>query len=83
MILGKKVRRNVVGLWDPFLSGCARRLHKPVRVIRSSSDASPLLQDNLTSAARTALLLLPERFDAAEFYTTIAGLSYTGEAMRR
>lgn len=55
------------------------RLHKPVRIIQGSEEASEMIQGNLVSAAKASLLLLPERFGAQEFYTTVAGLSYTGD----
>lgn len=59
------------------------RLHKPVRVIHGSVEAEPAIQHNLASAVKAALLLLPEGFSAAQFYTTIAGLSYTGASLLR
>lgn len=37
------------------------------------------MQDNLLSAVKASLLLMPERFSAEELYSTVAGLSYTGE----
>eukprot|EP00904_Undaria_pinnatifida_P001568 jgi/Undpi1/11411/HiC_scaffold_30.g13708.m1 len=57
----------------------AGRLHKPVRVIQGSERASPMIERNLISAVQASLLLLPERFNAQDFYTTVAGLSYTGD----
>ncbi|CAM9202160.1 unnamed protein product [Hapterophycus canaliculatus] len=57
----------------------AGRLHKPVRVIRGSKQASNIIQGNLVSATKASLLLLPERFSAQDLYTTVAGLSYTGD----
>lgn len=54
------------------------RLHKPVRIIQGSEQASAMIEGNLISAVQTSLLLLPERFSAHELYTTVAGLSYTG-----
>lgn len=66
---------HVVLLLRPFLGF---RLHKPVRIIQGSDKASEIIQGNLASASKASLLLLPERFSAQEFYTTVAGLSYTG-----
>lgn len=57
------------------------RLHKPVRIIQGNDQVSEMIQGNLESAATASLLLLPERFSAQEFYTTVAGLSYTGECV--
>ncbi|CAM9382890.1 unnamed protein product [Scytosiphon promiscuus] len=57
----------------------AGRLHKPVRVIQGNEQAARIIHGNLVSAAKASLLLLPERFNAQEFYTTVAGLSYTGD----
>lgn len=64
-----------------FVSRVVSRLHKPVRVIHGSVEAEPAIQRNLASAVKTALLLLPEKFSAAQFYITIAGLSYTGASL--
>lgn len=50
-----------------------------MRVIQRSEQASAIIETNLVSAAKASLLLLPERFTAQELYTTVAGLSYTGE----
>eukprot|EP00903_Cladosiphon_okamuranus_P009410 g8974.t1 len=57
----------------------AGRLHKPVRIIQGNDQVSGMIQGNLLSAAKASLLLLPERFSAQEFFTTVAGLSYTGD----
>lgn len=54
------------------------RLHKPVRIVQGSERASPMIERNLISAVHASLLLLPERFNAQDFYATVAGLSYTG-----
>lgn len=50
-----------------------------MRVIQRSEQASSVIETNLVSAVKASLLLLPERFNAEELYTTVAGLSYTGE----
>lgn len=55
-----------------------RRLHKPVRIIQESKQTAPLMAENLVSALKAALLLLPESFTRQELYSAIAGLSYTG-----
>jgi mitochondrial translocator assembly and maintenance protein 41 len=36
-------------------------------------------QVNLTSAVRTALVTLPEKFDERQLFERIAGLSYAGD----
>jgi Phosphatidate cytidylyltransferase, mitochondrial len=37
------------------------------------------LRMNLTSALHTSLLLLPDKFNEAQLFMTIASLSYTGD----
>ncbi|XP_053680283.1 phosphatidate cytidylyltransferase, mitochondrial [Anopheles nili] len=59
----------------------AGRLHKPVEIIRnaSSSKIQNAIDENLRSAVRTALLLLPEKFTEFELYRAISKLSYSGD----
>lgn len=65
-------------MWKLTCGALNFRLHKPVRIIQGSEQASPMIESNLISAVQASLLLLPERFGAQELYTTVAGLSYTG-----
>lgn len=63
--------------WETlYVSG---RMHKPVALLMTDTRVRLAQQVNLTSALRTSLLLLPERFGEAELYTRIASLSYTGD----
>ena len=66
--------------WDHlYLSG---RLHKPVRILTDpvrGEDIKQALRLNLQSAMHAALLLLPESFSEEQLYTTLAGLSYSGD----
>jgi len=65
--------------WDTlYVSG---RLHKPVSVLHQAHDHALkiAMATNLQSAVHTALLLLPETFTQEELFTTITGLSYTGD----
>ena len=63
--------------WDTlYVSG---RMHKPVALLETDARVRLAQQVNLTSALRTALLLLPERFSEVELYTRIASISYTGD----
>ncbi|RDA83691.1 hypothetical protein CP532_0046 [Ophiocordyceps camponoti-leonardi (nom. inval.)] len=57
----------------------AGRLQKPVKILRDHPRVRLANQHNLIAALRTALLLLPEEFDEAQLYATIAGLSYLGD----
>lgn len=63
--------------WDTlYVSG---RMHKPVALVTSDARVRLAQQVNLSSALRTALLLLPREFTEVELYTRIASLSYTGD----
>jgi translocator assembly and maintenance protein 41 len=57
----------------------AGRMHKPLRIIKDDARVRLTQQVNLTSAVRTALLMLPERFSEVELFERIAGISYTGD----
>ncbi|KRZ45173.1 Mitochondrial translocator assembly and maintenance protein 41 -like protein [Trichinella pseudospiralis] len=61
-----------------YISG---RLHKPVRVLISptSRKLEEACKMNLKNACRMALLILPEKFNEEQLYTTIASLSYWGD----
>lgn len=84
---GVKIKYGVVSMktllqdlhkWDSlFLAG---RLHKPVKILRDEPRARLVNQSNLLSAVRTALLILPEEFTELDLYSTIAGISYMGDA---
>lgn len=65
---------------QPLLHTCVvGRMHKPVSVVQSCAELQGVLQLNLRSAVRAALLLLPETFSDFELFTMIAGLSYRGD----
>jgi len=57
----------------------AGRMHKPLRIIRDDARVRLTQQVNLTSALRTALLTLPERFSEWALFERIAGISYGGD----
>jgi len=57
----------------------AGRLQKPVKILRDNPAVRLANQVNLIAAVRTALLLLPPDFNELELYSTIAGISYTGD----
>jgi mitochondrial translocator assembly and maintenance protein 41 len=57
----------------------AGRLQKPVKILRDNPSVRLANQVNLISAVRTALLLLPPSFTEQDLYSTIAGISYTGD----
>ncbi|PLW06061.1 hypothetical protein PCASD_24236 [Puccinia coronata f. sp. avenae] len=67
--------------WNTLcLSG---RMHKPIDILRDHPRARLAQHANLVPALRTALLLLPERFDALVLFRPVAGLSYTGDFQMR
>jgi len=48
-------------------------------MLRCCPSVKEALSKNLLSALRLSLLLLPERFNSIQLYTTIAGISYHGD----
>ncbi|KAG2140226.1 mitochondrial matrix Mmp37-domain-containing protein [Suillus bovinus] len=50
----------------------------PLRIIKDDARVRLTQQVNLTSALRTALLMLAESFTQHELFETIAGMSYSG-----
>ncbi|KAJ1914112.1 Mitochondrial translocator assembly and maintenance protein 41 [Mycoemilia scoparia] len=73
--------RNLTGdllNWETlYLAG---RMHKPTLVIRDDPFVRVCGQVNLANAIRVALLMLPKNFTEQELFTTVAGISYTGDA---
>ena len=61
-----------------YISG---RLHKPVLKTAEFDSGNLLLNynENLCSAVRTSLLMLPEQFEEIDLYLTITSLSYLGD----
>ncbi|KAH7102866.1 Mmp37-domain-containing protein [Auriculariales sp. MPI-PUGE-AT-0066] len=57
----------------------AGRMHKPIRIIADDARVRLTQQVNLTSAVRTSLATLPEKFDERLLFERIAGLSYAGD----
>ncbi|KAG2351155.1 Mmp37-domain-containing protein [Suillus spraguei] len=57
----------------------AGRMHKPLRIIKDDARVRLTQQVNLTSALRTALLMLPASFTQRELFSAIAGISYSGD----
>ncbi|KAL1923712.1 uncharacterized protein VTP21DRAFT_8692 [Calcarisporiella thermophila] len=67
--------------WETlYLAG---RMHKPVKILRDDARVRLANQVNLTSALRTALLMLPGQFTEEELFMTISGFSYTGDFRMR
>ncbi|KZT60106.1 Mmp37-domain-containing protein [Calocera cornea HHB12733] len=63
--------------WDTlYVSG---RMHKPIRIVKDDARVRLTQQVNLVSAVRASLLILPEEFSERELWSSIAGLSYSGD----
>eukprot|EP01134_Creolimax_fragrantissima_P000751 CFRG0751T1 len=60
-----------------YLSG---RLHKPITILKKpTNEITTHYNENIMSALRVALLLLPDRFTEAQLYETITAFSYMGD----
>mmetsp|Transcript_11264 Transcript_11264/g.24264 ORF Transcript_11264/g.24264 Transcript_11264/m.24264 type:complete len:394 (-) Transcript_11264:610-1791(-) len=57
----------------------AGRMHKPVLTLVQDSTVLAAQQSNITSAAASALLMLPQGFSTEDLLRTICGLSYHGD----
>ncbi|XP_045179228.1 phosphatidate cytidylyltransferase, mitochondrial-like [Mercenaria mercenaria] len=78
-VIGTDVLISDLMNWDSlYVSG---RLHKPVKIVKKPHSARLIqaLHTNLCSAVHASLLLLPETFTENDLYTTITGLSYSGD----
>lgn len=70
-------RRDLLSWRSLYVAG---RLHKPVlTLVDGAGELSGLVARNLESAVHAALLQLPGSFAERDLYTTVAGLSYTGD----
>eukprot|EP00963_Diacronema_lutheri_P007605 scaffold659_cov318-Pavlova_lutheri.AAC.6 len=63
--------------WRTFYM--AGRMQKPVLHLVKSPRMARAVEQNITAATATALLLLPETFSKDTFYRTIVSLSYMGD----
>lgn len=64
--------------WDSLFS--AGRLHKPVKIVKSTNSIDGAIQQNRAHALNVAMLLLDEHFTEEDLYTTIASISYMGDS---
>jgi len=55
------------------------RLHKPVEILKTNEIIAKASDENLMSAVRTSLLMLPEKFSEEELFKAITRLSYIGD----
>ncbi|KZO97017.1 Mmp37-domain-containing protein [Calocera viscosa TUFC12733] len=85
-IQGELIKYGVVSMdtlcqdlleWDTlYVSG---RMHKPIRIVKDDARVRLTQQVNLVSAVRASLLMLSEEFSEHDLWSTIAGLSYSGD----
>ncbi len=54
-------------------------MHKPLRIIKDDARVRLTQQVNLTSAIRSALLLLPSEFSETELFEAVSTISYSGD----
>jgi translocator assembly and maintenance protein 41 len=57
----------------------AGRMHKPVLHLRNDARVQLAQVQNLKTAVRMALLMLPTEFSEEDLFMTLAGLSYQGD----
>ena len=76
VISAASLKRDLEEWSTLYVSG---RMHKPVCVLDISQELSTASDRNLTSALRTALLMLPVEFRLRELFVRIAGISYRGD----
>ncbi|KAJ1673911.1 Mitochondrial translocator assembly and maintenance protein 41 [Spiromyces aspiralis] len=73
----KNLSEDLLNWKTLYLAG---RMQKPTLVVRDDPFIRVCGQVNLANAVRVALLMLPKNFTETELFTTIAGISYTGDA---
>lgn len=77
-VISRKALADDLEHWSSlYVSG---RLHKPVRsLVPWPHDLESLIASNRRAAVSASLVLLPERFQPSELWSTLCGLSYAGD----
>ena len=76
-VINKEYMLEDLNTWSNLYT--AGRLQKPVRVLKHNAEIEEAIKNNLESAVRTSLLMLPEKFEEIDLYLNIASLSYVGD----
>lgn len=76
-VISKEYMLEDLNTWSNLYT--AGRLQKPVRVLKQNAVIEEAIKNNLESAVRTSLLMLPEKFEEIDLYLNIASLSYVGD----